>query len=128
MTGVTERLGVVGRGEQFRLVVDLERVRLNVNAAIEELVKHRGRFLAFAHDFYWQAEPSMDEHPDPGDLMVASLADDYASVTWFDQFPDERRDFAPLVLHHLGSLLSVLHDLDPAAASADDVAASGQAK
>jgi hypothetical protein len=126
---VAERLGVVKRGEEFRLVVDLERVRLNVNLAIDEFVKSRGRFITFDQDFYWQAEPSLDEHPEPGSPLLASLVDDYENgVTWFDEYPTERAEFAPLVLHYLGSLLSVMSELDATSAAPDDIAASRQAE
>lgn len=121
-------LGVLGQGDDFRLIVDLDRVRRNLDLAIEELIRERGRYVRVDQDFYWQAEPSMDESPSGDEPMVASLVDDYENgVTWFDLYPDERRTFALPVLHHLGSLLSVLQEFDPQPAAPEDVARSGQA-
>jgi hypothetical protein len=69
------RLGCVGEGDDFRLVVDLVRVRQAVIVALNAATNQHGRFLAVPHDFYWQVlEPNLDREPG---TAVASLVDDY---------------------------------------------------
>jgi hypothetical protein len=112
---------------RLRLIIDLERVRRCVNAAIDELVVDRGPFLAVSDDFYWQSLPSLDENHLGDVTFVASLVDDYDDgCGMVEQYPEDLGDLWPHVLHSLGSLLSVLKDFTPKRATAEDVAASGQ--
>lgn len=123
-----DRVGCIGAGDEFRLVVDLERVRDALVVGLDAAVLRYGRFLAVPHDFYWETlEPSLDQ--EPGNPGVASLVDDYdegCEILVMDA--EDREALAWHSLDHLGGLISVLWDLDDfKQATPEQVRASGQA-
>jgi hypothetical protein len=105
------RMGCVGEGDNFQLVVDLERVRDALVIGLNAVVEHRGRFLAAPHDEYWQlVKPDLEGEPA---IVVASLVDDYDEGGELLDLPaDEIAALARHSLQHLGNLLSVLWELD----------------
>jgi hypothetical protein len=120
------RLGCVGDGDDFRLVVDLVRVRQAIIVALDAAMEQRGRFLAVPHDFYWQVlEPDLNREPG---MAVASLVDDCDEGCEVVDTPTEEHPFVTShALKHLGGLLSVLWDLDGVeSASTELVVRSGQ--
>ena len=120
-------MGCVGEGSEFRLIVDLERVRDALVVAVDAAVRRYGRFVAVPHDFYWQAaEPNLDR--EPGEPGVASLVDDYdEGCGILKMSARDREALAWHSLQHLGGLLTVLWELkDDEEPTPEQIAASGQ--
>lgn len=97
--------GVLGTGQDYGLLVDLQEVASAAVAALGAMEQRYGRFVVSAVDFYAQALDPFD-FPDSR-LGLASLADDLEEATDLLEL-ESAPELAHHFLFHLGGLLSVL--------------------
>lgn len=114
--------GLLGTGDDYGLLVDLEEVAAAVAAAITALHQRHGRYVVASNDFYWSVLEPFDFEVDTVDKGVSSLSDDLEEGTEIlEQDDEDRQELVVHTLAHLAGLLAGLAYPRPRSATDDEI-------